>query len=81
MVEKYILIGNNQDYDGLLIFILNKDIKIKNDQENISNFTKFICEDYQNSTNDMIENYNFIEKCSNDTNKIESSCSEILVST
>ena len=77
LVQKYILIGNNQDYDGLLIFILNKDIKIKNDQENISNFTKFICEDYQNSTNDMIENYNFIEKCSNDTNKIESSCSEI----
>lgn len=84
--QKYVIIGSTQSSNDILIFILNKDINIKNFQEKKFNSTKFkfICENYKDinencasnlSFNDsLIKNFNFIEKCSNEINIIESSC-------
>ena len=84
--QKYVIIGSTQYSTDILIFILNKDINIKNYQEKKFNSTKFkfICENYKNisencasnlSFNDsLIKNFSFIEKCSNEINIIESSC-------
>ena len=84
--QKYIIIGSTQYSNDIQIFILNKDIKIKNFQEKKFNTTEFnfICEDYKNinencasnlSFNDiLIKNFSFIEKCSLAIRIIESSC-------
>ena len=72
--QKYVIIGSTQSSNDILIFILNKDINIKNYQEKKFNSTKFkfICENYKDinencasnlSFNDsLIKNLSFIEK-------------------
>ena len=78
----------NNSNNGISLFILNKDINIINPKEiEISSSLEFICEDYSNFNNsnctgntqliNEINNNNirFIEKCSHDFNKIDSTCS------